>query len=126
MVACRKRSFNEVEKQPAHWFVLGGRVIEAGGYGLLLGAINYLSIFNFIKSYIYEEAIDIAIENIIPSNAIILFFLLYLLVLSINFSSDSFRDIKEYLHMLSILFSIIELNNFENLNKVTNNTVIIR
>ena len=25
MAACRKRSFNEVEKQPAHWFVLGGR-----------------------------------------------------------------------------------------------------
>ena len=27
MVACSKRNFNEVEKQPAHWFVLGGRVV---------------------------------------------------------------------------------------------------
>ena len=27
MVACRKLSFNGVEKQPAHWFVLGGRVV---------------------------------------------------------------------------------------------------
>lgn len=27
MVACRKLSFNEFEKQPAHWFVLGGWVV---------------------------------------------------------------------------------------------------
>ena len=35
MVACSKRSFNRVEKQPAHGFVLGGWVIGAGGYGFL-------------------------------------------------------------------------------------------
>jgi len=30
MVACPKRSVNGVEKQPAHWFVLGGWVRYAG------------------------------------------------------------------------------------------------
>jgi len=27
MAACSKRNFNGVEKQPAHWFVLGGRAV---------------------------------------------------------------------------------------------------
>ena len=30
-----KRSFNGVEKQPAHWFVLGSRVISSENYGFL-------------------------------------------------------------------------------------------
>ena len=68
----------------------------------------------------------ITIENTIPNNAIILFFWLYFLVLSINFSSKSLRDIKECRHILSTLLSMIELNNLENLNRTTNNTVIIR
>ena len=35
MAACSKRSFNGVEKQPAHWFVLGSQVISSGNYGFL-------------------------------------------------------------------------------------------
>ena len=46
MAACRKRSFceaktkfqrsfNEVEKQPAHGFVLGSRVMSSENYGFL-------------------------------------------------------------------------------------------
>ena len=35
MVACRKLSFNGVEKQPAHGFVLGSRVISSENYGFL-------------------------------------------------------------------------------------------
>ena len=30
-----KRNFNEVEKQPAHGFVLGSRVISSENYGFL-------------------------------------------------------------------------------------------
>ena len=35
MAACSKRSFNGVEKQPAHGFVLGSRVISSENYGFL-------------------------------------------------------------------------------------------
>lgn len=35
MAACSKRNFNGVEKQPAHGFVLGSRVISSGNYGFL-------------------------------------------------------------------------------------------
>ena len=35
MAACRTLSSNRVEKQPAHWFVLGSRVMSSENYGFL-------------------------------------------------------------------------------------------